>query len=96
MFGIVKCPVYGSPLQLNVHTNLLRQKRFSNLLELSSVKKRDDELTQRIFASRLIGIWDHGVVSLVVVAQLQVVREQDVAEGGLQIETRTISRMHQN
>ena len=56
MFGIVKCPVYGSPLQLNVHTNLLRQKRFSNLLELSSVKKRDDELTQRIFASRLIGI----------------------------------------
>ena len=45
MFGIVKCPVYGSPLQLNVHTNLLRQKRFSNLLELSSVKKRDDELT---------------------------------------------------
>ena len=72
---------------LRQHVNQLLNHLRPNLFKLTPIEKRHDELTQRIFASRLIGVRDHCVVRLVVVAQLQVVREQDVAKRSLQIKT---------
>ena len=66
-----------------VHKSLKNIRQDLNLLELLPIKESDDELAQRVFPSRLVRVGDHGVVGLVVVAQLQVVREQNVAQGGL-------------
>ena len=89
IFGLVQHVLRQHVNQLLNH---LRPKLVwtPNLFKLTPIEKRHDELTQRIFASRLIGVRDHCVVRLVVVAQLQVVREQDVAKRSLKIKNKRI------
>ena len=49
------------------------------LAELLPLEEGHDELAEVVLAAGVVGVRDHGVVGLVVVAELQVVREQDVA-----------------
>jgi len=50
--------------------------------QLSPVEEGHQKLAQRVLAPALIRVGDHGVVGVVVVAQLEVVGEQDVGQGG--------------
>jgi hypothetical protein len=50
--------------------------------QLAPVEQGDEELAQGVAAASPVGIGHHGVVGVVVVAQLQVVREQDVGQSG--------------
>ena len=53
------------------------------LFELLSLEERHNKLTERILAPGLVRVDDHGIVGLHIVAQLQVMGEQDVAKNGL-------------
>ena len=53
------------------------------LPQLLPLEKRHDKLPQAVFPAAFVGVGHHGIVSLVVVAQFEMVGEQNVAQGGL-------------